>query len=169
MAGVYAPTLKFNAKTWVSVKTTDLTPYDEIQETQGNIVYRAESLYFQANSIEQINEPIDVEVYDSNGNIEINKRINVADTYQFQSAINIDLNKNPIIFNGRSRIVLNILPQEKIKLYFKTIQLESSDFLKGGNSFFSEEFLETYGFFEGYNDEIQAQIMVIKKSINIKS
>ena len=64
MAGVYAPSLKFNANTWVSVKAADLTSYEDIQSTQGTIVYRAESLYLQTNSIDQINEPIDVQIYE---------------------------------------------------------------------------------------------------------
>tara|TARA_R110000803_G_scaffold48467_3_gene100685 strand:+ start:3340 stop:3843 length:504 start_codon:yes stop_codon:yes gene_type:complete len=166
MAGVYAPALKFNANTWVSVKTADLTSYDEIQESQGTIMYRAESLYFQTTSIEQINEPIDVEIYDSNGRLDRNKRVNVADTYQFQPAINIDLMKNPIIFNGRTRLVLNLLPKETIKLYFKTVQLEPSDLLQGGSNFFNKEFLDTYGFFEGYEDEIHSKIVVINNELN---
>ena len=166
MAGVYAPSLKFNANTWVSVKTADLTSYEEIQETQGTIMYRAESLYFQTTSIDQINEPIDVEIYDSSGSLERNKRVNVADTYQFQPAINIDLIKNPIIFNGRTRLVLNLLPKEKIKLYFKTVQLEPSDLLKGGNNFFSEDFLDTYGFFQGYSDEINTKIVSVNDELN---
>jgi|TARA_R110000824_G_scaffold146200_1_gene314890 hypothetical protein len=169
MAGVYAPSLKFNANTWVSVKAADLTSYEDIQSTQGTIVYRAESLYLQTNSIDQINEPIDVQIYDSNGKLTKNKRVNVADTYQFQPAINIDLKQNPIIFNGRTRIVLNLLPLQSVKLYFQTVQLEPSDFLDGGNNFFSEDFLDTYGFFEGYNEKIQEKIMIIEKSIKLNS
>ena len=70
MAGLYAPIITVSPTPFISVDTSDLTSYDEIQETQGTIVYQAESLYFQANTIEQINEPIDVEIYNADGKLE---------------------------------------------------------------------------------------------------
>ena len=51
MAGSYAPTVTVSPTPLIAVTTSDLTTYDEIQETQGTINYEAQSLYFQANSI----------------------------------------------------------------------------------------------------------------------
>ena len=166
MAGSYAPTVTVSPTPLIAVTTSDLTPYDEIQETQGTINYEAESLYFQANSIAQINEPIDVEMYDSNGKLDKTKQINVADPSQFQPVKDIDLKNKPIIFNGRTRLNLNLLPNENIKLYFKTQQTEPSDFLEGAKTFFSEDFMDTYGFFNDYDDEVRDEIKIMKNGIN---
>jgi hypothetical protein len=155
MAGVYNPTVTVSPTALISVTTADLTSYEEIQETQGTINYEADALYYQANSIEQINQPIDVDIYNSNGDLAKTSQINPADPNQFQTSKDIDLAESPIIFDGRTRINLNLLPFEKVKLYFTTQQIEPSDFLKGGNDFFSEDFLTTYGFFQDYEDEIK--------------
>ena len=166
MAGTYAPTITVSTTPLIAVTTSDLTTYDEIQETQGTINYEAESLYIQANSIAQINEPLNLEMYDSNGKLNKNKRINVADPTQFQPSKNIDFKDNPIIFDGRTRLNLNLLPNESLRLYFKTKQTEPSDFLEGGKNFFSEDFLDTYGFFQDYDDEVREDINKMKKGIN---
>lgn len=166
MAGTYAPTVTVSPTPFIAVTTGDLTSYDEIQATQGTINYEAESLYFQADSIEQVNEPIDVEIYDSNGKLSGNKRINLADPSQFQSVVNIDFKDNPLIFNGRTRLNLNLLPNESIRLYFQTKQLEPSDFLDGGDDFFSKDFLDTYGFFEDYDDKVKSVVDNIEKQID---
>ena len=166
MAGSYAPTVTVSPTPLIAVTTSDLTTYDEIQETQGTINYEAESLYFQANSIEQVNEPIDVEMYDSNGDLDKTKRINVADPSQFQPVKDIDFKNDPLIFNGRTRLNINLLPNENIKLYFKTQQTEPSDFLEGGKKFFSEDFLDTYGFFTDYDDEVRNDITIMKNGLN---
>jgi len=166
MAGSYAPTVTVSPTPLIAVTTSDLTSYDEIQETQGTINYEAESLYFQANSIEQINEPIDVEIYDSNGKLDKNKRINVADPNQYLPVKDIDFKDDPIIFDGRTRLNINLLPNENIKLYFKTQQTEPSDFLEGAKEFFSEEFLDTYGFFEDYDNEVRNDITNMKNGLN---
>ncbi len=166
MAGSYAPTVTVSPTPLIAVTTSDLTTYDEIQETQGTINYEAQSLYFQANSIEQVNEPIDIEIYDANGELDKTKRINVADPTQFQPVKDIDFKNDPLIFNGRTRLNLNLLPNENIKLYFQTQQTEPSDFLEGGKKFFSEDFLDTYGFFQGYDDEVREDINKMKNGIN---
>jgi len=166
MAGSYAPTVTVSPTPLIAVTTSDLTSYDEIQETQGTINYKAESLYFQANSIEQINEPIDVEIYDSNGKLDKNKRINVADPNQYLPVKDIDFKDDPLIFNGRTRLNINLLPNENIKLYFKTQQTEPSDFLEGAKEFFSEDFLDTYGFFEDYDNEVRNDITNMKNGLN---
>ena len=166
MAGSYAPTVTVSPTPLIAVTTSDLTSYDEIQATQGTINYEAESFYFQANSIEQINEPIDVEIYDTNGDLDKNKRINVADPNQFLPSKNIDLKDDPLIFNGRTRLNLNLLPNEQIRLYFRTQQTEPSDFLEGGREFFNEDFLDTYGFLEDYDVEVRSEINVMKNGLN---
>ena len=167
MAGLYAPIITVSPTPFISVISAggDVTSYAEIQETQGTITYEADSVFYQATTIAQINEPIDVDIYDSNGELSKNKRINLADPNQIQPSKNIDLKADPIIFNGRTRINLNILPQEDIRLYFITKQLEPSDFLECGNDFFSEDFLDTYGFFNDYDDEIKEGIEDIRNGL----
>ncbi len=166
MAGTYAPTITVQAEPFIAVTTSDLTPYSEIQETQGAISYQATELYYQAQTVEQINAPIIVQQYDSDGVLNNESRINVANPNQFQPVKNIDLNSEPINFDGRTRINLELFPNENLKLYFKTQRVESSDFLKGGKKFFSKDFLKTYGFFEQYDSEIKGDIDDMDEQLN---
>jgi hypothetical protein len=145
MAGDYTPTITVQSEPFVAVTTSDLTPYSEIQETQGNISYQATELYYQAETLEQINAPITVQQYNADGTLTNESQINVANPNQFQSVKDIDLSQNPIKFDGRTRINVRLFPNEKLKMYFKTQRVESSDFLKGGKKFFSQDFLKTYG------------------------
>jgi hypothetical protein len=166
MAGTYAPTITVQAEPFIAVTTSDLTPYSEIQETQGAISYQATELYYQAQTVEQINAPIIVQQYDSDGVLNNESRVNVANPNQFQPVKNIDLKSEPINFDGRTRINLELFPNEKLKLYFKTQRVESSDFLKGGKKFFSQDFLKTYGFFEQYDSEIKGDIDDMDEQLN---
>ena len=68
--------------------------------------------------------------------------------------------------DSSTRLNLNLLPNENIKLYFQTQQTEPSDFLEGGKKFFSEDFLDTYGFFQDYDDEVREDINKMKNGIN---
>ena len=140
MAGSYAPTITVSPTPLIAVTTSDLTTYDEIQETQGTINYEAQSLYFQANSIEQVNEPIDIEIYDANGELDKTKRINVADPTQFQPVKDIDFKNDPLIFNGRTRLNLNLLPNENIKLYLE----EGQSWLRSKYGFNSRWSMQQY-------------------------
>lgn len=167
MAGNYAPTITVSPTPLISVTTSDLTSYDEIQETQGTISYQADSIYFQTETIEQVNEPLDIEIYDADGNLKKTKQINPADPNQFLPVKNINLENDPIIFDGRTRLNLNILPNENIKLYFQTRQVEPSDLLKENTrKFFSEDFLKTYDFFQDYDSEIRKDNGEIKEELN---
>lgn len=165
MASIYAPTVTVSPTPFIGVDTTTLTNYEEVLESQGNVVYQATSLYYQAQSLEQINEPIEIETYYADGSTRGNKRINLTDVNQSQFAKNIDLKKDPIVFDGRTRLNLNLKPNEDIKLYFQTFQLESSDVLNGGYNFFNDDFSDTYGFFEDFDDEIKERIEKVKDEL----
>tara|TARA_R110000765_G_scaffold209361_2_gene314533 strand:+ start:584 stop:1114 length:531 start_codon:yes stop_codon:yes gene_type:complete len=171
MAGLYAPIITVSPTPLISVISAggNVTSYEEIQESQGTVIYQANEIVYQATTIAQINEPIDVEIYDADGEVAKNKRINVADPNQFQPSKNIDIKSEPLVFNGRTRINLNILPLEDIRLYFVTNQLEPTNFLKGGENFFSEDFLDTYGFFSDYDEEIQEKVDVIREGLENNS
>ena len=162
----YSPTITTSSTPFIQVTTSDLTPYTEIQETQGSIQYEATNIYYKAETIEQINAPIIVSSYNADGNINNFKQINVADPSQFQTVKNIDLQNEPIIFNGRTRIDIDLFPQENVNLYFDTQQVESADFLKEGRKFFSQDFMQTYDFFDDYNDEIGDDIDKMNNGIN---
>ena len=45
---VYSPTITQSATPFIQVTTSDLTPYSEIQQTQGTIMYEATNLYYKA-------------------------------------------------------------------------------------------------------------------------
>jgi len=166
MAGDYTPTITVQSEPFVAVTTSDLTPYSEIQETQGNISYQATDLYYQAETLEQINAPIIVQQYNADGTLTNESQINLTDPNQFQTVKDIDLSKKPITFDGRTRINVRLFPNEKLKLYFKTQRVEASDFLKGGKKFFSQDFLKTYGFFEEYDTQIKSDNEKINGELN---
>ena len=162
----YTPTITTSATPFIAVTTSDLTPYTEIQETQGSIMYEATGLYFKASSIEQVNEPVIVARYNADGNLNDFKKINVADPNQFQPVKNIDLSDEPIIFDGRVKLDIKLLPLSSVELYFDTQEIGGGDLLKDRGQFFSEDFMETYGFFQDYNDEIVEDIEKMNNGVN---
>jgi|TARA_Y100000114_G_C11732068_1_gene314168 hypothetical protein len=168
MAGNYAPTITTQSTPFIAVTTSDLTPYTEIQETQGSISYQANSLYYKAETLDQINAPILVQTYDANGDLTDENKVNLADPSQFQTVKNIDLADNPIVFDGRTRIIIPLFPQENVQLFFQTKRVESADFLEGGKKFFSQDFLKTYGFFEDYDVQIKDDLNKIETELNGK-
>lgn len=116
MAGDYTPTITVQSEPFVAVTTSDLTPYSEIQETQGNISYQATDLYYQAETLEQINAPIIVQQYNADGTLTSESQINVTDPNQYQTVKDIDLSKKPITFDGRTRINVRLFPNEVNKI-----------------------------------------------------
>lgn len=166
MAGIYAPTISTSPTPYVEVISVDSTTYKDIQESQGSINYKTISIYLNSQTIEQINEPLIVEKYDSNGNISSQSRFYLADPFQLQSSLFIDLQNDTMIFDGRTRLVVSLLPLSEMRLYFDTIKIEPSDLLTEKNNFFDSDFLSTYGFLDDYNDEISETINKVDKQVN---
>ena len=127
-----------------------------VSQTKNTIPLLTNEQLLNNETIEQINAPITVQQYNADGTLTNESQINVTDPNQFQTVKDIDLSKKPIKFDGRTRINVRLFPNEKLKLYFRTQRVESSDFLKGGKKFFSQDFLKTYGFFEEYDTQIKS-------------
>lgn len=148
MAGSYLPTVTTSVTPFISVSTDSATTYDELQATQGSIMYKVLSLYMKAQNLEQLNLPMQFEHYDSKGSMHNFSEISVADPLQFQFAKNTDFSKSDIIFDGRLKIDLTLLPLASIQLIFSTEKLQCSHLLESG------DFFKILPFFKDYNNEI---------------
>lgn len=163
MATAYNPTVTTSPTPYISVASVDATTYESIQESQGSVNYKVESIYVYGNNIIEINEPIIIKKYNSDGTLSESKMFNLADPNQFQSSRFIDLKNSNLIFDGRTRLEVFVKGGSSLRLYFNCVKLEPSDFLKKGGDFFEDGFLKTYGFFEDYEDEINDNINEIEK------
>jgi hypothetical protein len=166
MAGSYEPTVTVQAIPFVSFTTGDSTSYKEITQAQGSTEYKVESLYIRAKTVSQINQPITFVRYGANGDVVNTVEVNLADPSQFQPAKNINLSKNNIIFDGTMRMDVFVKSEETIDILFEVQKSDSSQFLKDGAPFFSEDFLKTHGFYKEYSDEIKNTVKEINKKFN---
>jgi len=166
MAGTYTPIVTVSTSPFLSFTTGDLNTYEEIQETQGSVQYKVESMYIKSLSIDQINRPIKFQRYGANGDISSIEEVNLTDPAQYQPAKNINLSKKQIIFDGELRMEVIVLAGETIDIFFGVIQADNSMFLKEQKGSFSDDFLKTYGFFEQYSSEIKDDVNTIKKDLN---
>lgn len=165
MATSYTPVVNILSNPLLQVVSVDTTPYDEIQASQGSVMYEATGIYIQGDSIEAINLPLEVRAYNVDGSLKEKQTFNLADPNQSQTSKNIDLKKSPIVFDGRTSISVTLLPLSTFRIYFYCFKLEPSDFLKGGGDLFDDGFLKTYGFFDEYIDEINNKINSISDDI----
>ena len=166
MAGTYAPTVIVQATPFVSFTTSDLTTYAEITQSQGTVQYKIDTMYIKSKNINQINRPITFQQYGANGDLKNILEVNLMSPSQFQPAKNIDLSKKNIIFDGNMRMDVVVEPNEVIDIFFKVTKSEGSMFLKEGKEFFSEDFLDTYGFLGEYSDKINDSTENGKKQSN---
>lgn len=158
MATLYVPTITNSATPFISVQSIDSTSYESIQESQGSISYKVESMYVQGASIDEINEGIVVQKYNSNGSFADSTMFNLGDPYQRQNTKFVCLKNSNLIFDGRTRLEIVLYPLSSLRLYFNCIKIEPANFLKNGNDFFDNGFLKTYGFFNDYEEQIRERL-----------
>jgi len=154
MAGTYTPTVIISPTPFVSFTPSGVTTYNEIAQSQGAIKYKIDTMYIKAKNITQINRPITFQKYGANGDLANIVEVNLTSPSQYQPAKNIELSDKNIIFDGEMRMSVVIEPNEIIHIIFQITSTEPSIYLKEDGRFFSEDFLDTYGFLGEYSDKI---------------
>lgn len=126
MAGIYPPIITSFVVPFLTITSQDATSYNEIQQSLTNTMYLTKNLEITGETIDQILQPIIFETYNVNGNSS-NFNINPSvDPYQFQSALQIDLLQQNIIFDGKTKMNVQLLPNNSINLDFEVAQVSSS-------------------------------------------
>lgn len=181
MAGIYPPIITSFVVPFLTITSQDATSYNEIQQSLSNTMYLTKNLEITGASIDQILQPIIFETYDVNGDLS-NFNLNPAvDPYQFQSALEIDLTEQNIIFDGKTKMNLQLLANNSINLDFEVAQVSSSGlvdlpkninnslisnpmensifkdiekFQKGVEDMFDYDFMNRTGFFKSINTNL---------------
>lgn len=157
-ANLYLPTITNSATPFISVQSVDSTTYESIQESQGSISYKVDSMYIQAATIDEINEPITIQKYNVDGTLAESIMVNLADPNQRQASRFIDLKSTNLIFDGRTRLEILVSGNSSYRIYFNCTKIEPANFLKGKDDLFDNGFLKTYGFFKDYKNEIEERL-----------
>lgn len=116
MAGVYTPTITTFPAPVVTIVSQDNTSYETIQQALISTAYIGKSLLLKGTSNAQLEERIYFEYYDSNGEIQNFTIVPTIDPYQFQAALDLDLNKIGVIFDGRTKMNLTLLANSSVNL-----------------------------------------------------
>lgn len=151
---VYIPTATFFPLGVVNIESEDSTNYETIQESlAGSENYLIKKIYLKSNDVSQILQPITFRKFDSNGNIDEDKKIPAVDPFSFQPSIDIDFTDKKHILDGKMEIIYDIKANESVYFYLDTIAIDNGSIL-GKQKGFDEDFLRTYDFFKEYEDEI---------------
>jgi hypothetical protein len=131
----YSPTIIINTVPPVSVVSADsgsgiATPvtYNEIKQSMGTNVYDVKNIYMYSDNIQQLSGVVNYNRFDSNGDKEIFNITPIIDPFQRVSAINVDTEQLPIIFNGNSSISTTVLPNTSVKVQFNTLRTKNNVF-----------------------------------------
>jgi hypothetical protein len=136
---VYTPTVTYYPDGVVSVASIDNTNYSTIVESMGSFVYGVEEVYIKSENVDQILQNFTFNSYDANGNLQNFVDVITVDPYQKQSAVNTSLVGKDIVFDGRTSVDFEILPNENVNMVFTTKQLSNRDELKP-TYFFCDDF-----------------------------
>ena len=118
MAGTYTPTTLSLPNGAVSVTSTDSTPYSQIQQSMGSIIYGVNTIYMFSNNSNQITQGLTFKKYDVNGNLSRNYDIPLISPYQYQNAVFYQPNDKKLAFDGQTRLNLKVLPSNQIDFVF---------------------------------------------------
>lgn len=147
---IYNPTVSTYVNGVVTVTSTDATPYSSIINSMGSFIYGVKEMYLKANSNSQILQSYQFNRYDVNGTLESYVDVPAINPYQYQSSLFLKLARNNVIFDGRTELDFNLLPNETLYIIFYTTQLANRD-LVPRTSFFNNDF---FNLFNDYKDEI---------------
>lgn len=181
MAGVYSPTVTVFPAPVVTIVSQDRTTYETIQQSLATTLYIASGVEITATSNDQISQPIEFSNYDVNGDL---ANFNIAptiDPFQYQTAVSINLGERNIIFDGRTRMNVQLLGNSQSNLDFDVAQMSASgkdelggalddrslkkvfdntifrgieDFQEGVEEMYDYDFMNRTGFFENINTNI---------------
>jgi hypothetical protein len=147
---IFAPTITNYPDGVVTVASNDATPYNSIVQSMGSFMYEVKEMYLSSNNISQILQAYQFKTYDSNGTIDSFVDVPTIDPYQYQSSLFFKLTKDNVVFNGRTYLDFEVLPNESFYAIFYTKQLANRD-LAPKTNFFNNDF---FNLFNDYKDEI---------------
>jgi hypothetical protein len=178
VAGVYSPTITVFTAPVVTIVSQDATTYETIQQSLTTTTYVAKAAEITATSNEQITQPVYFENYDSNGDLQSFNVAPTVDPFQFQTAIVLDLGSKNVIFDGKTRMNVQLLGESSTNIEFDTAQVSASgadelggalddealaevfnstifrgieEFQEGVEEMYDYDFMNRSGFFENIN------------------
>jgi hypothetical protein len=158
---VYTPTSTNYPSGVITLESTSATPYEEIQESMGSSSYQIKNIYLKTDSTTQILQPLILRKYDSNGDIDITSVVPTVDPYQKQTSLNIGVDSNNYILDGKLNISYEILSNENVSINLDTIKLDKSSILKMKDD---EVFLDFHNIFSDYSEKVDIRkINIINK------
>jgi hypothetical protein len=126
VAGVYSPTITFFPAPVVTIESQDATSYETIQSSLTSTVYVASGVEITATSNAQITQPVAFENYDVNGDLNNFVITPTVDPFQYQTAITLDLASSNVIFDGRTKMNVQLLGNSSTNIDFDVAQVSPS-------------------------------------------
>jgi len=126
VAGVYTPTITFFPAPVVTIESQDATSYETIQSSLTSTVYVASGVEITATSNAQITQPVAFENYDVNGDLNNFVITPTVDPFQYQTAITLDLASSNVIFDGRTKMNVQLLGNSSTNIDFDVAQVSPS-------------------------------------------
>jgi hypothetical protein len=152
---VLSPSVSVPASVVSVSSASSLVTYEQIKASLGNYVFGIKRIYIQANPL-QLTQPFLFVHRDANGDKLTEPLTNVYDPYQAQNTLDEDVSSRKFILNGFTNIVVTILANQSVSIYFDTIQLSNSEIEGGNTPFFDLVKQEGFNdFFSEFNDKIE--------------
>lgn len=123
MAGTYSPTVTSFVEPVLEVQSLDSTDYETIQSSLSTTAYVAQKLYLNASNSTQLNQVVQFETYDSDGEIKVFSIKPDIDPFQKQTSFNIDLTDSPLIFDGKLKFDVELLPNSNQQFDFEAAEV----------------------------------------------
>jgi len=123
----YSPTITVSSTPALQISMAGGVTYEEFLSSLGQFVYKVNSYFLQCQSLQQLQQAIAYNIFDSSGNVLAQAIIQNPDPYQYTASIVQDLKDMGIILNGQSTISFNVLPGEFITMSLCTVQVSNQD------------------------------------------
>lgn len=178
MAGVYSPTITVFPAPVITIVSQDATTYETIQQSLTTTTYVAKAVEITATSNEQITQPIEFSNYDVNGDITNFNVTPTVDPFQYQTALELNLGERNVIFDGRTKMNVQMLGNSSTNVDFDVAQVSAAgademggalddealaeifnstifrgieEFQEGVEEMYDYDFMNRSGFFENIN------------------
>jgi len=157
------PTVQTYPNGLTPITSLDSTTYEELLSSLGKgIVYKIKNLYLKTSTNEEALEPIKFVKKDVNGAFTNFFKINTIDPYQKQgNIIDTKIADKNFILDSQSSLVLDLLPNENIKLYLDVEVSELAEMLSVPSLL--NELPDMKHFFDEYDDEIDLNLQLNRK------
>jgi hypothetical protein len=144
VAGVYSPTITTFPAPVVTIVSQDSTTYETIQQSLTTTTYVATAVEITATSNEQITQPIEFSNYDVNGDINNFNVTPTVDPFQYQTAVELNLGERNIVFDGRTKMNVQLLGNSQTNLDFNVAQVSASGADELGGALDDEALAEVF-------------------------